>query len=234
MNLLAGWSELGLAVAAFFASHVVPARPAVRRLLHARLGGAAYAIIYSSVSLGVLAWLIAAAAHAPYFQLWDFELWQLWIPNIVMPLVCLLIAFGLAAPNPFSIAGRANERFDPKRPGIAAIARHPLLLAITLWALAHMVPNGDLAHAMLFGLFAAFGIAGMAALDGRRRKEWGPRLWAERAAKTSLIPFAAVFQGRVRLSELRVDPFRTASALALYVTLLAAHPLVIGVSPLPR
>ena len=114
---------MSVAFAAFFASHAVPARPAVRRLLHARFGAAAYAIVYSLVSLVVLAWLIAAAAHAPRIQLWDFELWQLWVPNLVMPLVCLLIAFGLAAPNPFSITGLASRILQPRAAGHRR--RHP-------------------------------------------------------------------------------------------------------------
>jgi uncharacterized membrane protein len=73
----------------------------------------------------------------------------------------------------------------------------------------------------------------MAALDGRKRKQWGLKLWAERAAKTSTIPFAALFQGRVRLRDLHLDPPRAVAALALYVTLLGAHSHLIGVSPLP-
>ena len=222
-----------LALTAFFASHVVPARPAVRRSLQAHLGGVAYGVLYSAVSLAVLAWLIAAARNAPHIQLWDFELWQLWVPNIVMPFVCVLIAFGIAAPNPFSIAGRGSASFDTERPGIAGITRHPLLWAITLWALAHMVPNGDLAHVLLFGLFAVFGVVGMAALDGRKRKQWGAKLWSERAAKTSAIPFAALIAGRLRLRDLHVEPLRAVAALALYVTLLGAHAHLIGVSPLP-
>ena len=222
-----------LALTAFFASHVVPARPAVRRSLQAHLGGFAYGAIYSAVSLAVLAWLIAAARNAPHIQLWDFELWQLWVPNLIMPFVCILIAFGLAAPNPFSIAGRGSASFDPGRPGIAGITRHPLLCAITLWALAHMVPNGDLAHVLLFGLFAVFGVIGMAALDERKRKQWGRALWEQRAAKTSAFPFAALFQGRIRFRDLHLESWRIAAALVLYMTLLGAHPLVIGVSPLP-
>ena len=233
MTILAGWGEMTLALTAFFASHVVPARPAVRRSLQAHLGGAAYGAIYSAVSLAVLAWLIAAARNAPHVQLWDFELWQLWVPNLIMPFVCLLIAFGLAAPNPFSIAGRGSASFDADHPGIAGITRHPLLWAITLWALAHMVPNGDLAHVLLFGLFAVFGIFGMAALNSRKRKQWGRTLWRERAAKTSTIPFAALLGGHIRLRDLHLDPLRAWVALAIYVTLLWAHSHLIGVSPLP-
>ena len=83
------------------------------------------------------------------------------------------------------------------------------------------------------GLFAVFGIAGMSALDRRKRKQWGAELWMVRAAKTSAFPFAALLEGRVRLRELRLDPWRAVAALALYAALIAAHPYAIGVSPLP-
>jgi uncharacterized membrane protein len=234
MHALAGWVEMSAAFAAFFASHLVPARPAVRRVLLERFGAGAYGALYSLVSLAVLAWLIEAARNAPHVQLWDFELWQLWAPNLVMPFVCLLVAFGLFAPNPFSIAGRGAAGFDPARPGIAGVTRHPLLFAIVLWAVAHMVPNGDLAHVILFGSFALFGVAGMAMLDGRRQREWGQAAWAERAAKTSLFPFSAAMAGRVRFGELQVDPLRVVAGLGLYLALLGAHPFLIGVSPLPQ
>jgi uncharacterized membrane protein len=234
MNALTGWAEMGIAFAVFFASHLVPARPAVRRLLLERFGAGAYGALYSLVSLAVLAWLIEAARNAPHVQLWDFELWQLWAPNLVMPFVCLLVAFGFLAPNPFSIAGRGAADFDPAQPGIAGVTRHPLLLAITLWAVAHIVPNGDLAHVILFGSFALFGVAGMAMLDGRRRLEWGNAVWRQRTAKTSLFPFSAAMAGRLRFGEVQIDPLRAAAGLGLYLSLLGAHSLLIGVSPLPQ
>jgi uncharacterized membrane protein len=151
-----------------------------------------------------------------------------------MPFACLLVAFGVASPSPFSIAGREGSSFDLDRPGIAGITRHPLFWAITLWAVAHIVPNADLAHVLLFGLFALFGAAGMLALDNRRRREWGPELWARRASHTSIIPFAAILVGRFQPGRLRFPGLvRTLAALALYLTLLLSHQAVIGVSPLP-
>ncbi|MGO9984454.1 MAG: NnrU family protein [Rhodomicrobium sp.] len=229
----AGWAEFLCALGVFLASHIVPARPAIRRTLRAWLGGGAYTIVYSLVSLGLFAWLIVAAGRAPHLQLWDFAPWQLWAPNLVMPLACLLVAFGIAAKSPFSLGAREDTGFDPHRPGIAGITRHPLLWAVTLWAAAHTVPNGDLAHVILFGLFALFGLAGMAALDARKRREWGPELWEKRTAHTSVIPFAAAFTGRFSAAGLRADPVRLLAALAIYLALLFLHPIVIGVSPLP-
>ncbi len=227
------WSEMAAALAAFFASHIIPARPPVRRWLRAHLGGTVYMALYSALSLGILAWLVIAANRAPYVEIWPFALWQLWVPNIVMPVACLLIAFGVAAPNPFSIAGRSTERFNPDQPGIAAVTHHPLIWGLTLWAVAHLVPNGDLAHVILFGLFALFGLMGMAALDKRRRREWGGEEWRRRAAKTSFLPFAGLISGRTGLADLPADWRRILAAAALYLALLLSHRALIGVSPLP-
>jgi uncharacterized membrane protein len=231
---LSGWAEITAALTAFFASHLVPARPPVRRFFVECLGKRIYTALYSATSLAILFWLIVAAGRAPQVRLWDFEPWQLWVPNIVMPLACLLIAFGVAAPSPFSVAGRDGSSFDPELPGIAGVTRHPNLWAITLWAAAHTVPNGDLAHVMLFGLFAVFGITGMFILDARKRREWGQDLWARWAARTSIIPFAAVAVGDFKFDGLRRQHIvRTLAALALYLTLLMSHQAIIGVSPLP-
>ncbi|MGO9483881.1 MAG: NnrU family protein [Rhodomicrobium sp.] len=227
------WAQFAMALVVFLASHSVPARPAVKRALRKRLGGRAYTVLYSIVSLAVFAWLIAAAGHAPRIELWSFAPWQLWAPNIVMPFACLLAAFGFAAPDPFSITGLNGAAFDPSRPGIAGITRHPILWAVTLWAAAHMVPNGDLAHVILFGLFASFGLAGMAMFDARKRREWGPELWAKRTAHTSLLPLAAVLAGRVSGAGLRAQVLPLIAALVLYLSLIFLHPHIVGVSPLP-
>ena len=83
---------------------------------------------------------------------------------------CLLAAYGVGAVNPLSFAGRAPERYDPDAPGIAGVARHPLLWALLLWSGSHLVPNGDLAHVLLFGGLAAMAAAGMVAIDRRLRQ----------------------------------------------------------------
>ncbi|MFP4537136.1 MAG: NnrU family protein [Dichotomicrobium sp.] len=230
---LGGWTEMLAAFGAFFASHMIPARPQIRAWLRARLGAGLYIALYSAISLALVGWLIVAAGRAPYVELWAFAPWQLWAPNIAMPLACLLIGLGAGTINPFSFAGRAPEKFDPANPGIAGLIRYPILWAIVLWALAHMVPNGDLAHVLLFGLFAGFGLAGMAMLDSRRRRQWGEDVWAARAANTSLIPLAAILAGRARLGPALWRPGRIAAGIAVYLMLLLGHRAVIGVSPLP-
>ncbi|SDB31143.1 NnrU family protein [Belnapia rosea] len=228
---MGGWGEFAGAFVVFLLSHALPARPALRRPLVTALGERAYLALYSLASLAVLAWLVLAAGRAPYIALWDMAPWQYWVPNIAMPLTCLLVVCGTGAPNPLSFGGRALG-FDPEHPGVAGLARHPLLWAIALWAGSHAVPNGDLAHGLLFGGFAGFALLGMWAIDRRRRRQIGAEEWARLAARTSFWPAAALLSGRWHPLGRPSIP-RLAAAMLLWLALLLLHGPVIGVSPLP-
>jgi uncharacterized membrane protein len=230
--MMGGWGEMAAAFGVFLVSHAVPARPPVRSRLVAGLGRRGYLIAYIGVSLAALAWLIAAAGQAPYVPLWPWAPWQRWVPNVAMPIVCLLIAFGTATPNPLSFGGRHNERFDPVRPGVVGVTRHPLLWALVLWAMAHMVPNGDLAHVLLFGGFAGFALLGMVMLDRRRRGAMGAPEWRRLTRRAPLVPGATLRHAALPAPRGPLLP-RLAIALAIWLALIGAHPLVIHAEPLP-
>ena len=230
---LGSWAEFCAAFAVFLLSHAIPARPRVRAALIAALGERWFLVVYSIVALAVLAWLIVAAGRAPFVELWPFETWQMWAPNLVLPLVCVLAAFGVGAANPLSFGGNPNRAFDPAQPGIVGVVRHPLLWAIGLWAGAHLVPNGDLAHVVLFGFFVVMALLGMVIIDRRKQRQLGRERWAMLAANTSFVPFVALLAGRWRPRSLTIDLKRLAIGLAVWLTLLLAHAPVIGVSPLP-
>jgi uncharacterized membrane protein len=218
-----GWGEYTLAFAAFFATHSVPVRPPFRPWAVARLGPAGFALAYSALSLGVLVWLVGAAGRAPYLGLWDWAPWQNHVVLAVMLPVCLILSLALFRPNPFSFGGARNADFDPGRPGIVRLARHPLLLALALWSGAHIVPNGDLAHVILFGTFAAFAILGTRLVDRRRQREMG-RGWHDLRAAVAAGPVAPALTADTVL--------RLLAGVALYALLLWLHPVVIGVDPL--
>ncbi len=230
---MTGWAELFAVFALFLASHVVPARPPVRARLVRWLGERGYLGLYIGVSIAVLAWLIVAAGRAPYVALWDFALWHLWVPMLAMPAACTLAAFGVGAANPLSIAGGRAADFDPQAPGIAGVTRHPLLWALALWSGSHVVPNGDLAHVLLFGSFTLFALIGARAIDCRLRRRLGAAEWDRLARRTSFLPFAAWVAGRWRPRGWRVSAIRLGVAVALYLTLVFGHPWAIGVSPWP-
>lgn len=50
---------------------------------------------------------------------------------------------------------------------IRSATEHPLLLAVTLWASAHLLVNGTLADLLLFGGFLAWAVADRISLKGR-------------------------------------------------------------------
>jgi len=232
-GFLPGWHELIFAFATFFLSHILPARPTVRERLIRLAGKNCYLWAYAALSILLFGWLIAAADRAPYIALWQFSPWQTWIPNVAMPFACLLLAFGIARPNPLSIASHNDETFDPERPGVAGVTRHPVLWAAAFWAFAHVVPNGDLAHLLLFGSFGAFSLWGMLAIDTRNRRRLGTAKWHYLSRNTSLVPLVGLTGGRWRPSFSPGDLVRLIFATSLYVGFLALHQPIIGVSPFP-
>jgi uncharacterized membrane protein len=139
--------------------------------------------------------------------------------------VCVMLALSIARPNPFSFGGARNDRFDPARPGIVRWSRHPLLVALALWAGAHLVPNGDLAHVFLFGTFAVFALLGGHLIDRRKRREMGGEWHRLRA----VVDGGPLWPRSVS----RGDVMRLSVGVVLYAALIGIHPVLFGVSPLP-
>lgn len=222
-----GWGNFALSMAVFIGSHALTARPGVKAPLVARLGRAGFGLAYSALSVALLVWVIAAAGRAPYVPLWDPAPWQAWLALALMLAACLLVAGAITGRNPLSFGSRTAP-FDPARPGIAGVARHPVLLALALWALAHAIANGDLAHQLLFVPMALFALAGMAAIDRRKRREMPE--WENLAYRTSLLPLAALLTGRWRPGPPPLWP--VLAGVAAWALLVWLHPWVIGVDPL--
>jgi uncharacterized membrane protein len=220
------WIEFVLALGVFLLSHAVPGRPPVRSRVEGMLGARGFTLAYSVLSMILLAWLVGAAGRAPYVELWGWAPWQNHVVLTVMLPVCLIVALAVGRPNPFSFGGACDDRFNPARPGIVRWVRHPLLAALALWAGAHMLANGDLAHVLMFGTFAVFAILGQRLINRRKRRimgaEWD-RLRAEMAARRwTLSPDKGI-----------ETALRVVAGIALYAALLAFHPILFGVSPLP-
>lgn len=218
-----GWLEFTAALLLFLASHAIPVRPPVRPWLVNRLGLRGYIIAYSVLSLAILAWLVVAAARAPYVGVLPYWEGFRWVPLLVMPLACLLAIAGMMRQNPFSFGGLGIKPFDPADPGILAVSRHPLLAAMALWAGAHLLANGDLAHVILFGLFAGFAWIGMALIDKRKQRQMGQGEWRRLSRNTA----------RLNLGRLRPSAREAGLAAAVFLALLILHAPVIGYSPLP-
>ncbi|MEM5494557.1 NnrU family protein [Hoeflea sp. AS16] len=219
------WSEFTLALVAFFLLHSLPVRPAVKARIVSLTGAKLFTLLYSCVSILALGWLIVAAYRAPYVEIWPPAAWQHMAALIVMFGVCLIVAFTLARPNPFSFGGSSGTEFDPAHAGIVRLHRHPLLLAFFLWASVHLLPNGDLAHVILFGLFAGFSLIGMKLVDRRTRRKLGADEFEALRASMQQAPLLGSFARDHVL-------IRATAGIALFVCFVVLHPLVIGVSPM--
>lgn len=223
--------EFLIALALFLASHSIPARPAFRGHLVAIMGERAYTIAYSVLSTALLVWLISAAIRAPFIPVWGFDLWQYWVPVALMLPAFMLFLGGAASPNPLSISF-SRRPYDPERPGIVAITRHPVLWGFALWALSHLVPNGDLVSLILFGGFGLFALAAMPLIDRRKRRQWGEADWHGLASGTSILPFAALIAGRIRLRwPSGLLAVTILGGAVCYLAMLWLHPILIGPDP---
>ncbi|MBU3031056.1 NnrU family protein [Paracoccus marinaquae] len=131
-----GWGEYALAWACFLGAHVIPAAPGPRGWLILRLGRGGYLAGFSLLSVALLIWLIRASGGTPYLPLWEAGGWSRWLVNLAMPLAILTASL--------------------------ATGMSGLIAAFTIWAGAHLVANGDLAHVILFGGMLVFALTGLA------------------------------------------------------------------------
>lgn len=213
----------------FLLLHSVPAMPAIRTRLIGLVGRRLYLVLYSLISLLALGWVFHAALRLDYVELWPPSAWQAWVPIILSPIAFFLLFAGLVSPNPGSITLR---RGDASAGAITTITRHPVLWGFALWAGSHLVPNGDLRSLLLFGAFALFALVGMVTAErrARRRQEAG---FAQFARTTSILPFAALLDGRARW---RFDrSMLIAAVLAALITawlLGGGHAILFGADPL--
>lgn len=224
--------ELLISLGVFIAFHIVPAIAPVRQALISVIGSKFYIVSYSLLSVALLVWVSLAYVNADTIQVWAQWPWTRWVPILVMPLSCLMLVSTLSEPNALSVGVKA-DRFDPTRPGIVSITRHPLIWALALWALAHLAPNGDTASLLLFGLFAVLALFGPWSLDRKKRREMGAEEWLRLTRATSSVPFGAIARGRGRLDWRGIGWWRALVAGVLYGVMVLCHEWAIGVSPFP-
>lgn len=183
--------EFWLSLAIFLGSHMAISRTRLKPFLISKIGKTGYLLSYSALSLILLGWLIIAAQNAPRIQLWPWDHWLYWIPNILMPFAFIFLVAGFTVPNPLSISSRA-EGFDPEKPGlIVATTRHPVLWGFLLWSLSHIIPNGEYPLVLMFMIFTLFSIAGMSLLDFKRKREMTESIWLQYSRYTNPVLFCS-------------------------------------------
>lgn len=215
------WLIYAMVIGVFFLSHSIPVRPTVKSRITDRWGRRGFTLGYSTLSTAVLILVIVAAKRAPFVPLWTWEPWHNHLTILAMLLACVVAALAFGRPNPLSFGGRDNHLFDPENAGIIGWFRHPLLVSLLLWSLGHLVPNGDLAHVILFALFASFSLLGMRLIDRRNRRLLGAANWAALAQTTRRITPSAS------------GVLRAGTGIGVFVILLLLHGPVLGAYPLP-
>lgn len=164
-----------------------------RERMIARLGEKRWRGVYTLVSfagLAAIVWGYGQARMQPTI---------LYVPPVwgrhLVPLLLLPIFVLFASAN---LPGR-----------IKGAVKHPMLTAVGLWGLSHLLANGTLADVLLFGGFAAWAILDRISVARR--------------------PAPAVAAGSAKN-----DVVAVVSGLAIYaVTVFFLHEWLIGVSPLP-
>jgi len=222
------------ATLAFVGGHFLLSSRPVRPLLNARFGERGFRLVYSAVMVATLVWMLAAYRGAPFVPVWDPAPAFGWVPLLVMPLASILLVAGLTSPNPTLVGG---ERFLDGAPGspavgILSITRHPFLWGTGLWALSHLLANGDLASMAMMSGIAVLSFGGMRHIDLRRESNLGAS-WGPMKLTTSVLPFAAALTGRTKVDWRGIGWWRPALGLVVYAALLHLHSGLIGVSPLP-
>ncbi len=141
---------LGLVI--FFAAHSVSiVNEPWRNRIAARIGEWPWKGLYALVSLIGLVLIVrgyAAARLDPVLLYWP----PTWLRHLAAVLMVPVFPLLLAAYLP----GR-----------IQRAARHPMLVAVKLWALAHLFANGMAADVLLFGAFLAWAVADRISLKRR-------------------------------------------------------------------
>jgi uncharacterized membrane protein len=221
-------AALLFAVLAFVGGHFVLSAPPLRNRLVALMGEGAFAGIYSVLMLLAFVWMVAAYRVAPPRIVYDFGPWMNWLTIIAMPFALILAVLGLIGRSATAVmGGKVLEEGAPVR-GAATITRHPFLAGAAIWALTHLIANGDAASIILFAGMALLAIGGMYAIDYKRALKLGPA-WQAFAAKTSRFPFAAALAGRTSVDWAGIGWFRPALGLMLYVLLFVSHDRLFGV-----
>jgi len=226
-----------IAAALFFVLlHLLVSGTRVRDALTGRIGQGPYMGLFSLASIAGLVWLGFAFAQSRT-EPWNAAYWNLTPATLhiqlgLQLLAMLLIVPGLTTPNPTSVRQEgALERPDVVK-GMLRITRHPFLWGVAIWALGHLLVNGDRASIVLFGAMFALAVFGTSSIDAKRKRALGPT-WDAFAAQTSNVPFGAILSGRQTLSLGEIGWWRILLAVVVWAALAWGHPYLFGVPALP-
>ncbi len=228
-------TSLWAASAFFLAIHLVVAGTALRGAIIGLISERAWLASFSILSLIGIVWLSMTyneAALGPNPLYWAPPLWTLHLSPIVVLIAALFVVIGVTTPNPTSVGAEELARNPDTVKGMLRITRHPFLWGVTIWALWHILINGDQASVIFFGTFALLAVLGTFSIDDKKRKKLGDD-WTGFASRTSNLPFAAIIAGRNQLKIGELGWWRILLALVIFGAAFYGHLWAFGVSPVP-
>lgn len=220
-------SLMVLAALIWIGLHLGVAGPMRPRLVRG-LGEASYRALFSVLSLVALILLAMAYKQSPYVEIWPTTPGLMLVPVLVMPLSLLLVVAGLRPSNATLAGPDMIMKGELPVQGFTRITRHPMLWGFSLWAIAHMVANGDVATLLLAGSVLVTALNGMVSIDRKRQHKFG-EVWQRFTDKTSTIPFVAVLQGRQTFTIRDIGWINIIVSATLYVLILKFHSYLFGV-----
>jgi uncharacterized membrane protein len=223
---------LSLACLLLLVTHLGVSSTPLRSWLLSTVGESIYLGGYSVLALLAIGLMIDAYISLDHnLYVWSPTPLAANLARAIMPVALVFLLSGLMCRNPTSVkmAEVVREVTGLQMPGILRITRHPVQWGILLWALAHLVANGDQASIIFFGTFAVLAALGSVALDRRRQQDPSPD-WQAFYAMTSNIPFAALLAGRNRLAVSDINWTAVVVGLTFYAVLYYFHGLFSGVA----
>ncbi|MBB3394558.1 NnrU family protein [Rhizobium sp. BK060] len=171
--------------------------PGLRQSMIDRLGESGWKGVYSVVSILSLILLIYGFGQARQVtgMLYDPPVWMAHIALTLTLLAMICLAASLLP------AGH-----------IAVKTKHPMVLSVKIWALSHLLANGETSSVLLFGAFLAWGVILRIALKRR-----------ERAGELTRRPFVS---GKYDLYAAIIG------VVAWALITFKLHELLIGVAPI--
>jgi uncharacterized membrane protein len=185
----------------FLGIHTLTTLREPRAALIGRLGEGPYKGLYSLVSavgLVLIVWGFARYRDTAYLQIWAPPAW-------LHPVALVLMWFAFVA---------LAAAYLPAG-WIKGVLRHPMLVSIKSWALAHLLANGDLGALILFGTFLAWAVY--------------DRIAVKRRGDDALPATAGNAIGAPRSGFTAGDGIALIVGSVVYAAMFWLHPILIGV-----
>lgn len=220
---------LFLACVTFVGAHLILSSGPIRDPLVAKFGERHFSGLYSILVAVPFASMIWAYRKAPFLEVWTAPTGVKHISLTVMVVACIFAVASFSSNNP-AVVGAPKPDLSGGPKGIFRITRHPFMWGVALWAITHLLANGDAASIILFGSLGLLAIVGTMHADLRKRRLLGGA-WETYARQSSHLPFLAIAQGRTRMVWSEMGWRRPVLGFGLYLVLLVVHEPIIGVAP---